>query len=582
MQKKISLLVFSMGLLLMYAFRTIKKNNQPPLKFISRQQAFANKLMVQCSPDWNYLNSDSLAKGISILKGWGNYEWPINSKSDSARLYFQQGISMYYSFHIIEAMASFKKAQQFDSSNAMIYWAQALAYGPNINDFASAISPEAFAAAQKAVSLSADCSAREKVLIAAMGVRYTADSTISRAYLNKLYTAEMQKGFGQLPNDADVAALYADAMMLQHPWNLWKHNGEAQPWTPRIVEVLEKTIRQSPLHPGANHYYIHTVEASGNPQRALPSADRLAKLMPSVSHMVHMPSHIYIRSGLYKEGIKVNEMSLQGYKDYLAAFPDVANNAPLYLIHNLHMQTACAMMGSGYLYSSKAAEECRQSFDTSYLSLPAPLGGYIQYVYMTPVLNYVRFGRWEEILAAPAIPENYVYANVLNHWARGIAFARTNNVRAAKKELALLRENMGKPDMLVVMQPFNAPDDAAKVAEKLLEGIIAEQENYLETAVKLFAEAVKDETAMIYNEPKDWMLPVRPYLGAALLKAKLFAKAEIVFKEDLNENPNNHWSLKGVYESLQKQKQPAAAAAIKKQLDKTITTEDMRNLPVVF
>ncbi|MEP7142409.1 MAG: hypothetical protein ABI707_06050 [Ferruginibacter sp.] len=582
MQKKIFIAAAFIGLLLLYAFRYTQKPVHPELKSISRQDVFKNKFFIQCSPDWNHLNSDSLANGISILQGWGNYQWDIVSKSDSARLYFQQGINMYYSFHIIEAMASFKKAEQFDTSNAMIFWAQALAYGPNINDFAYSYTPEAFAVAQKAISLSANCSAKEKALITAMGVRYVPDSTVSRASLNQLYAHEMEKGYGRLPNDADVAALYADAMMLQHPWEYWKHNGDAQPWTPRILEVLEKTLRQSPLHPGANHYYIHSVEASNTPQRALSSADRLSKLMPSVSHMVHMPSHIYIRSGLYGEGIKVNEMSLKGYNEYLSSYPDVANNAPLYLIHNLHMQTACAMMGAGFNYSSKSAEACRASFDTSFMSIPAPLGGFIQYVYMIPVINNVRFGKWEAILASPAVPENYVYANVLDHWARGMALARKNDVPGAKQELALLRKNMNHPDMLVVMQPFNAPAGAAKVIEKLLEGIIAEQENDLATAAMLLSEAVKNEAAMIYNEPKDWILPARPWLGDVLLKARSFSKAENIFKEDLKENPNNHWSLKGLYESLQKQKKNTEAGLVKKQLDKAIATDDMKDLPVVF
>ncbi len=571
-----------MGLLLLFAFHYKQKTSDSKPKLISRQEIFKNKFTIQCSPDWNYLNTDSLAKGIIILKGWGNYQWNIASKSDSARLYFQQGINMYYSFHIIEAMASFKKAEKFDNGNAMIYWAQALAYGPNINDFAYSSTPEAFAAAQKAIALSANCTEKEKVLIKAMALRYSSDSTVSRASLNELYTHEMRKGYKQFPDDADVAALYADAMMLLHPWEYWKHDGNAQPWTPLILEVLEKTLQKLPLHPGANHYYIHSVEASNNPQRALPSSDRLSELMPSVSHMVHMPSHIYIRSGYYKEGMKVNEMSLKGYNDYLSVYPEVANNAPLYFIHNLHMQTACAMLGAGYSYSSKSAAACQASFDTSFMSIPAPLGGYIQYVYMVPVINEVRFGKWEEILEAPSMPDSYIYANVLHHWARGIAFARKNNVADAKKELAFVQENVNKPDMLVVMQPFNAPADAAKVAVKLLEGIIAEQENDLPTAVKLFTAAVTDEAALIYNEPKDWILPARPYLGSALLKAGLFSEAEDVFKKDLKENPNNHWSLKGLYQSLQKQKKQSAADLVKKQLDKSIATDDMKDLPVVF
>ena len=583
MKKKILVILTFTGLLFLFAFQYLPKSADSKLTFISREQALQNKFIVQCSPDWNHLNSDSLANGISILKGWGNYPWPIDSKSDSARLYFQQGINMYYSFHIIEAMASFKKAEEFDNANPMIFWAQALAYGPNINDFAYAATPEAFTATQKAVSLSANCTAKEKAFIDAMSVRYTSDSTVSRAYLNQLYTTEMEKGYRSFPKDADMAALYADAMMLQHPWEYWKHNGEAQPWTPRILEVLEKTLQQSPLHPGANHYYIHSVEASANPQRALPSADLLSKLMPSVSHMVHMPSHIYIRSGMYTQGTHVNEMSIRGYKEYLAAYPDVANSASLYLIHNLHMQSACAMMGAGYSYSLKSAEASRESFDTSFMSIAAPFGTFfIQYVYMTPVITNIRFGKWDEILNAPSIAENYVYASFLNHWARGIAQARKNNIAEAKKELGLLQKNMHQPDMLVVMQPFNAPADAAKVAEKLLEGIIAEQENDLPTALLSFSEAVKNEDALIYNEPKDWLLPASTYLGAALLKAGSFLKAENIFKEDLKENPNNHWSLRGLYESLQKQKKHTAAGIIKKQLDKAIATDDMKDLPVVF
>ncbi|MEO7766580.1 MAG: hypothetical protein ABIS01_04105 [Ferruginibacter sp.] len=582
MQKKLLFTATITALGLLFAFRYLPKSSNYSLQFISREQAFKNKWTVQCSPDWSHINSDSLANGISILKGWGNYQWNITSKKDSARLYFQQGINMYYSFHIIEAMASFKKAEQFDDNNAMIYWAQALAYGPNINDFAYSFTPGAFAAAQKASFLSSSCTAKEKALIKAMSMRYVADSTTGRASLNQVYAEKMQEAYKQFPNDADIAALYADALMLQHPWEYWKHTGEAQPWTARIIEVLEKGLQQSPLHPGLNHYYIHTVEASGNPKRALASANRLSQLMPSVSHMVHMPSHIYIRSGLYKEGIKVNEMSISGYKQYLAAYPEVANNAPLYLIHNLHMQTACALMGTGYNYSSKSADACRASFDTSFMSFPAPFGCFIQYVYMTPVLNNVRFGKWETILASPGIPDSYVYANVLDHWARGIALAAKNNLDGAKKELRLMREKIDHPDMLVVLQPFNSPADAAKVAEKMLEGVIAEHENKLPAAINLFAAAVKQETSMIYNEPKDWLLPANEWLGAALLKAGLFAKAENVFKEDLLENPNNHWSLNGLYESLQKQKKYREAITIKKQLDKTIASDEMKVLPIVF
>jgi hypothetical protein len=577
------LLTAALALLLLTAgFRYAKENiiQQPPT--ISKEAALKNKLIIQCSPDWAHIDEDSLANGISVLPGWGNYRWNISTKNDSAQFYFNQGINMYYAFHIIEAMASFKKAELLDAGNAMIYWAQALAYGPNINDYAYAATPEAFAAAQKAVSLGGTCSQKEKALIEAIAVRYSADSTISRASLNQLYAEKMEAAYSTFKEDADVAALYADALMLQHPWDYWKHSGEAEPWTPGILSVLENGLKNHPTHPGMNHYYIHSVEASPNPQRALPSADRLGTLMPGVSHMVHMPSHIYIRSGNYQQGIKVNEMSVKGYNNYLTLYPDVQNNSPLYLIHNLHMQTACAMMKSNYAYSHKSAEETSQSFDSSFLSLPPPMGSFVQYVYMTPVFNNVRFGKWDSILNTAVPREYHYYSTVLWHWARGMAFAGKNNVTDALNELAIMQEKMKAPDLTVVLQPFNAPLDAATIAEKILSGSIAEHQNDLKKAVSLYSEAAVFEDKLIYNEPRDWLLPAREYLGAALLKSGDAVNAEKMFKEDLKENPKNHWALYGLYQSLTKQKKNSEAIEIKKEYDKAFEGNDIPQGHIVF
>jgi len=564
-----------LALLLMAGFKYAVHNRSTPLPHISRAAIYKTKLVMQCSPDWGLLNADSLANGIGVLPGWGHYQWPIAAKNDSAVFYFNQGINMYYAFHIIESMASFKKAERFDNANAMIYWAQALAYGPNINDFAYAATPEAYAAAQKALALSGSCTPKEKALISAMAVRYTDDSTVSRASLNQLYAGAMKAAYQKLKQDADVGALYADALMLQHPWDYWKHNGEAEPWTPEITAVLENVISHHPAHPGANHYYIHAVEASTNPQRALPSAGRLGGLMPGVSHMVHMPSHIYIRSGNYKEGIKVNEMSVKGYADYLAIYPDVQNNVPLYLIHNLHMQAACAMMRANYSYSNKSAVDCSKSFDTSFLSMPAPLGNFIQYLYMTPAFNNVRFGKWDAVLNTEPVQEQHVYASTLWHWARGMAYAAKNDLLQAKAELKLMQEKMKDSGMLVVMQPFNSPYAAAEVAENILGGSIAAHSNDINTAITLFTAAAAKEDALIYDEPKDWLLPAREYLGTALLTAGNPAKAAVIFKEDLKENPNNHWALHGLYQSLIKLKKNIEAAAVKKQFDKAFEGSDI-------
>ncbi len=567
-------------LLLIVGFRYSKINELA--KPISREEIYKHRSIVQCSPDWTQLNADSLANGIGVLPGWGNYAWNINTKDDSARYYFNQGINMYYAFHIIEAMASFKKAERFDDKNAMIYWAQALAYGPNINDFEYAATPEAFEAAQKALSLQKNCSPKEKALIGAMTFRYTQDSTVSRQSLNQLYATAMKHAFQMFGKDADVCTLYADAIMIQHPWDYWKHSGEAQSWTPELLTVLEGAIKINSNHPGANHYYIHAVEASKNSKIGMPSADLLGKLMPGVSHMIHMPSHIYIRNGQYAKGIAVNELSVKGYDNYLTLYPAVKNNAGLYLVHNLHMQTNCAMMKASYTYSNNSAIATRNSVDTGYLSMPAPGGTYMQYLFMTPTINNVRFGKWDVILNDPSVNENHTYSSSLWHWARGMAFAGKNNFVEAENELKIVKKKMQLPDMLVVLTPYNAPADAAKVGVKILEGIIAAKQNDYTKAIRLFNEGVLLEDAMIYNEPKDWLLPTRAYLGTVLLRSANTVKAAAIFEEDLKENPNNHWSLYGLYQALLQQKKTTAAKAVKKQFDAAFENADINPGVILF
>jgi hypothetical protein len=305
---------------------------------------------------------------IPPIPGAGIYKWAISTTTDSAQFYFDQGINMYYSFHIIEAMASFKKAARLDPTAAMLQWAQALTYGPNINDLGYAASPDALSATSKAIELSDHCTDKEKVLIKAMEVRYSADSTQSREKLNQLYVDKMKAAYDKYTEDADIAALYADALMLQHPWDLWKIDGTPKPWTPLIREVLEKLLAKTPTHPGANHYYIHVMEPSPYATKALPSADRLGKLTPGLSHTVHMPSHIYLRTGFYDKGTMVNENAVNSYKKTIPLFAPVTGADFLYIIHNLHMQTNNAMLGGRSAYSVKSAMETVNSIPKDYLA----------------------------------------------------------------------------------------------------------------------------------------------------------------------------------------------------------------------
>ncbi|MEO6406581.1 MAG: hypothetical protein ABIY51_05735 [Ferruginibacter sp.] len=573
MNRKILLLEAILALIVVLAFKASTKKNTD--LSVIRKQIFQRRSIMQCSPDWSVLNTDSLAQKIGVLPGWGNYKWNINSKSDSARFYFNQGINMYYAFHIIESMASFKKAQTFDDNNAMLYWAEALAFGPNINDVEYDATPGALAAANKAIGLSENASPNEKALINAMQVRYSADSSISRTTLNDLYGKAMKLAYKQFSSDANIAALYADALMLQHPWMYWKHNGKPEAWTTELLSVLEKNLAEHPMHPGANHYYIHAVEASPTPGMALKSADRLGLMMPSVSHMVHMPSHIYIRTGYYQKGIDVNKTAIKGYDMYRELFPDVSNNAPLYLIHNLHMLTACSMMQPNYSASKKNAEECIKSFDTAYMSLPQPSGNFIQYVYMVPQMVDVRYGKWESLLKKPIMSKNYAYAFVLSLWAKGMALANTNRIKEAKEMLDQMKVAMTNKDLEMVMSPFNAAIASARIAENILLGTIEQNEGNLKGAVSHFETAIKFEDDLIYNEPRDWLIPSRHYLANALIHSGQRTKAQQILNEDLHQNPHNFYALQGMSSILK-------SAKYKKELYASWKNSDMKEARLIY
>ncbi|RYY60878.1 MAG: hypothetical protein EOO12_14860, partial [Chitinophagaceae bacterium] len=524
-------------------------------------EAYRQRVAIGCGPTAAGIDFTDSANVIPLLSGWGDYRMPVTATNDSARIYFEQGINMYYGFHIIEALASFEKAVRFDSNFAMGHWGKALASGPNINDFGYSASPEALTAMRQAKALGASCTPVEQALIDAMQVRYSADTTQGREHLNQLYADAMKEVQRRFPASADAAALYADALMVQHPWDLYTHNYEPKPWTPEIVQTLEQLLRKSPDHPGAAHYYVHAVEASAEPMRAFIQALRLPHLMPGVAHVVHMPAHIYIRSGYYHKGVVVNEKAVKSYYAYAAAFPLVANNAPLYLVHNLHMQATCANMAGQYRDALAASLDCRRSFDSSWQGLPGYMGIYAQYLYMTPYLTLIRFGKWDSILHTPAPPTAHVYAGLLWHYGRGLAFAREHDFTKAGRELAAVQEALGAEQMRAPAPSFsNAGEVGGGVALHLLQGVLAEEQNDYPQAIAQLESAVAREDSMQYNEPKDWVHPARHYLGAVLLKAGRWADAERVYRADLAINPANGWSLTGLATALNRQGKTKAAA----------------------
>jgi tetratricopeptide (TPR) repeat protein len=557
------------------AFRSVVKsaNAKTVAQLINEKKKFS----FRCSP----LYIPAAGDDIPLLTGWGNYSWKVSTVSDSAQIYFNQGINMYYAFHIIEARASFDKAARFDPNCAMAWWGKALAFGPNINDFGYQRPSEAFPSAQKANELKANATDVEKALIEAMVVRYVDDSTADQSQLNLLYRDAMGRVFKTYVDDENVSVLYADALMLIHPWDLYNHDFSPKPWTAEIVSVLKHTIKLNPKQPGAHHYLIHAVEASAKPEDALKSAAFLTIAMPDVSHITHMPSHVYIRTGYYNKGIDVNDNAVSGYHKYLKYFPATEENSLLYDLHNVHMKLNCAQMAGNYKLAMEASLDVQQKIPGFYLSMPGSLGNYVQYIHQSPLFTQIRFGKWEDILKEPIV-DTLAYTPVLQHFARGIAFAKTNRVTDAAKELELMKIKMNEPSLKEPLAPFNSVYDCALVAENILEGLIAEQQKDFQSAVAYFKQAVVAEDNLIYTEPRDWLLPARQYLGDALLKDGKFNDAVAVFNKDLEINPNNGWSLTGLVKSYQGLNKKSAMAAAQKRLKEAWLVKDVTVESAVF
>jgi tetratricopeptide (TPR) repeat protein len=532
-----------------------------------------------CQPLYNEADSDI---DIPALKGWGHYNWKISGATDSAQFYFNQGISLYYAFHTIESIASFTKATKLAPNCAMAWYGKALAMGPTIN-YENGYRPAkgALQAAIKGQELSANCTVVEKDLINAMQSRYSADTTIAVRQLRIKYAEAMQPVYARYRQNADVVTLYADALLLLHPWNLYDHRFNAKPWTPQIRSLLEEALALSPLHPGANHYYIHTMEASATPEAALKSAHIMDTLMPGVSHLTHMPSHIYIRTGDYQRGIKVNNEAVAGYEVYAKQYAPVVNGAGLYKLHNIHLKDNCALMAGNYKTAKEASLTLKGQITSTYLALKGADGNFMQYVYAMPLLTDVRFGRWDDILKEPLV-DTLSYAGVLQHFSRGVAYARKKQVKKAQLELSLLEVKMHDKELKVVPDNFSAAYDAALVARWILKGVIAEEQKQYDAAINAFQKAVVAEDNLIYNEPRDWPIPARQFLGEVLMRAGKSKQAIMVFNKDLTINPNNGWTLTGLAMAYQTTGNTNAGASVKKQLKSAWKIKDLPIVNSVF
>ena len=508
---------------------------------------------------------------VTLEAGLGDINHPVTTNNAEAQKFFNQGLAYLYGFNHEEAVKSFKQAAQLDPNLAMAYWGMSLAMGSNYNVEADGPSLlQAYSNLQKAIELAPKASEHERAYIDALSKRYSSDLQADKHKLALDYKNAIGALAKNYPDDLDAATLYAESMMNLRPWKLWTNDGKPAEDTLEIVSVLESVLRRNPNHTGANHYYIHAVEASNTAERGLASADRLGKLAPKAGHLVHMPSHIYNRTGDYAQAAQANVDAIAVDKDYIAKSGNQGLYPNMYTNHNIHFLAAANAMKGRYADSIKAARELEGNVKPALKAMPM-----LEMFYPYPLVTLTRFGKWDEILKEPKPDASLKITTGFWHFARGSAYAASRQTANAETELAALRA-VNKSLTPEVRMFSNAALDVLKVAEFTLEGKIALARGDKAAAIDLLNKAVAAEDATYYAEPSDWDLPTREVLGGALLLNGDGASAEKVFRAELEKHPRNGRALFGLAQSLRKQGKESAAKMVEVEFDRAWQNADTK------
>ncbi len=507
------------------------------------------------------------AKPVTMMAGLGGLHHPVSTKNASAQEFFDQGLRLIYAFNHDEAARSFQKAAELDPKLAMAYWGIAEAVGPNYNDPASADRfKRAHDAIQKAVDLSGNASDAERGYIFAMAKRFPADPKSDLRKAAEDYRDAMREVVKNYPDDLDAATLFAESGMNLHPWGLWHQDGTPHEGTEEIVATLESVIKRDPDHLGALHYYIHTVEASNSPERALAAANRLAAQAPAAGHIVHMPAHIYIRTGDYAAAVKTNQEAAAADRAYLQSSGAQGIYPMMYYSHNLHFIAMCSAMIGDYAEARKAAEMLAAHVSPSVKEMP-PLEGFMT----IPMAVNVRFHKWDEILAMKAPDAEMKTTTGFWHFARGMALAGNGKISEAEAEYKIVAEaeKATSPDVVFQMPINNKTKDILKIAENVLGAQVALAKKDNAAAAGMLRDAVAVQDTLKYDEPQDWFFPVRESLGGVLLMSGDAKGAEQVFREDLTKNLRNPRSLFGLHQALKAQDRNSDAWFVEQEFRKS-------------
>lgn len=509
------------------------------------------------------------SKAIPLISGLGEHHHPVTTSNPEAQRFFNQGLTFVFAFNHEEAVRSFKRAAELDPNLAMAHWGVALALGTNINSAVDAEREQmAYEAVQKALSLAPKASEPERAYITALSKRYSNDP---KADLNKLevdYKNAMAELYKRYSYDLDLATLYAESMMNLRPWQYWGADGKPAEGTLEIVAVLEAVLKRDPDHIGANHYYIHAVEASPHPEWALPAAQKLKVLTPAAGHLVHMPAHIDMRVGNFDAAARSNAYAAVADEEHFKNHGEQGMYPLMYYSHNLHFLAVAHCLQGRYADSERAARRLeahlsRHVNDGPMFKAMAPM---FDSFLPTHLLIQVRFRKWEDILKAPEPDPRLAVTKVLRHFARGLAYASTARVDKAEAELGAFTTSskaIGKD----AVYGGNRASAVLSIAENTLNGKIAMAKNQKKAAIEFLKKAVEVEDQLTYMEPPDWYIFSRESLGGALLLDGQYQEAERVFRADLERNARNGRSLFGLVESLNAQGKKLDAQLVKKEFD---------------
>jgi len=527
-------------------------------------QRMDNRIPIFCTPSFDVAKLKS--GHAPLIKGLGNLHYKITTRSKQAQQYFDQGLTLIYAFNHGEAARSFQQVIRLDSTAAMGWWGMAMVLGPNYN---AALNPSSLEEINQALANARkyylNATGKERSLITALMKRFPTEAVKDMTPFNEAYAAAMKQVYEQFPNDAEIAVLYADALMNEHPWNLYLKDGSAQPWTAAIEQQLEKTLAAYPNHPGAIHLYLHAVEASRTAQRAVPAARRLLDMLPAAGHLVHMPAHIYIRTGNYHEGVDATEKARLSDSSYISQCQSQGTYPLLYYPHNIHFLAACAFLEGNSEKAIEAAWGVSRNADRKYLALSVT----VQHYYIIPYYVMVHLGKWDDILALPVPGESLQYPRAIWYYARGMALAAKGRLTEAREAFKTLQAYAADESLRsLLIWETNSALDLITIAKLTLEGELLSRERQYDEAIVLLQKAVETEDKLNYQEPPDWFFSVRHTLGDVLLQAKRYPEAEKVYREDLVNLPENGWGLMGLFNSLREQQKSTEAAEVKQRFDK--------------